>query len=144
MLARQFGIIGLMKKGFKENIEKATLDNSDFRRVLYTGGHSQLVLMALLPEEEIGLEVHPDNDQFFRFEIGQGRVFIDDTVYDVGDGDAVIVPAGAQHNVVNVSSIEPLKFYTLYSPAHHKDKIVRQTKQEAEQNSADFDGVATE
>ena len=133
-----------MKKGFKENIEKATLDNSDFRKVLYTGGHSQLVLMALLPEEEIGLEVHPDNDQFFRFEMGQGRVFIDDTVYDVGDGDAVIVPAGAEHNIVNVTSLKPLKFYTLYSPAHHKDKIVRRTKQEAEQNSVDFNGVTTE
>lgn len=144
MRARQFGIIELMKKGFKENIEKATLDNSDFRKVLYTGGHSQLVLMALLPEEEIGLEVHPDNDQFFRFEMGQGRVFIDDTVYDVGDGDAVIVPAGAEHNIVNVSSIEPLKFYTLYSPAHHQDGIIMKTKSEAEQSKEEFDGKTTE
>ncbi|MEX2013489.1 MAG: cupin domain-containing protein [Parcubacteria group bacterium] len=133
-----------MKKGFKENIEQATLDNSDFRRVLYTGKHSQLVLMALLPKEEIGLEIHPHNDQFFRFEKGQGKVIINDTFHDVGAGTAVIVPAGAEHNIINVSDIEPLKFYTIYSPAHHKDKIVGRTKQEAEQSDIDFDGITTE
>ena len=131
-------------KGYKDNIERLTQENNNFRQVLYTGKHSQLVLMSLKPKEEIGMETHPDNDQFFRFEMGQGRVFIDDAVYDVGDGDAVIVPAGAQHNIVNVSSIEPLKFYTLYSPAHHKDGIIMKTKSEAEQSKEEFDGTTTE
>src|SRR3989344_2240849 len=123
-----------MKKGFKGNIEKLTVENTDFRKVLYTAEHSQLVLMSLLPKEEIGLEVHPDNDQFFRFEKGQGQVTIDTTVYDVSDGDAVIVPRGAEHNVVNTSETEPLKLYTIYSPAHHADGIVRHTKEEAVQH----------
>lgn len=133
-----------MKKGFKGNIEKLTVENTDFRKVLYTAEHSQLVLMSLLPKEEIGLEVHPDNDQFFRFEKGQGQVTIDTTVYDVSDGDAVIVPRGAEHNVVNTSETEPLKLYTIYSPAHHADGIVRKTREEAVQNEAEFDGVTTE
>lgn len=133
-----------MKKGFKGNIEKVTLDNADFRKVLYTGEHSQLVLMTLLPKEEIGLEIHPDNDQFFRFEKGQGRVIINDTVYDVSDGDAVVVPSGARHNIINVSDLEPLKLYTIYSPAHHKDGVVRRAKQEAVENAPEFDGVTTE
>lgn len=133
-----------MKKGLKENIEKATLEDGDFRKVLYTGEHLQLVLMSLLPKEEIGLEIHQDNDQFFRFERGQGQVIINDTVYDVGDGDAVIVPAGAQHNVTNVSSLEPLRFYTIYAPAHHKDGIIMKTKLEAGQSKEEFDGVTTE
>lgn len=133
-----------MKKGFKQNIEKATIDNTNFRRVLYTGERSQLVLMSLLPKEEIGMEVHPDNDQFFRFEKGQGQVIIDNTIYEVSDGDAVVVPRGAEHNVVNISDTESLKLYTIYSPAHHKDAIVRVTKKEAVQNEAEFDGVTTE
>ena len=133
-----------MKKGFKENIEKATLENTDFRRVLYTGEHSQLVLMSLPPKVEIGLEVHPGNDQFFRFENGKGRVIIDNTTYDVIDGDAVVVPRGAEHNVVNTSDTDSLKLYTIYSPAHHKNGIVRKTKEEAVQNEAEFDGVTTE
>lgn len=133
-----------MKKGYKNNIEKLTLENSGFRHVLYTGPHSQLVLMSLLPNEEIGLETHSDTDQFFRFEQGQGEVVIDDTVYEVKDGDAVIVPAGARHNVVNTSETEVLKLYTIYSPAHHKDGIIRGTKQEAEQDAPEFDGATTE
>jgi len=133
-----------MKKGFKENIEKATRDNADFRRVLYTGEHSQLVLMSLAPNEEIGLEVHPDNDQFFRFEKGQGRVIVDSTTYEVSDGDVVIIPRGAEHNVVNTSQTESLKLYTLYAPPHHADGIVRVTKEEAVANEAEFDGVTTE
>ena len=133
-----------MKKGFKENIEKATLENTDFRRVLYTGEHSQLVLMSLPPKVEIGLEVHPGNDQFFRFENGKGRVIIDNTTYDVIDGDAVVVPRGVEHNVVNTSDTDSLKLYTIYSPAHHKNGIVRKTKEEAVQNEAEFDGVTTE
>ncbi|MFZ2484807.1 MAG: cupin domain-containing protein [Minisyncoccia bacterium] len=133
-----------MKKGFKDNIEKLTLENTDFRKVLYTAEHSQLVLMSLLPKEEIGMEVHPDNDQFFRFEKGHGQVTVDTTIYDVSDGDAVIVPRGAEHNVVNTSETEPLKIYTVYSPAHHADGIVRKTRDEAVQNEAEFDGVTTE
>ncbi|MFA6297157.1 MAG: cupin domain-containing protein [Candidatus Paceibacterota bacterium] len=131
-------------KGFKQNIEKLTLENTNFRKVLYTGHHSQLVLMSLLPKEEIGLEVHAENDQFFRFESGTGKVVIDDNEYEVTDGDAVVVPSGAQHNVVNTSPTEPLKLYTIYSPAHHKDGIVRPTKSEAETDGPEFDGVTSE
>ena len=131
-----------MKKGFKDNIESLTKENDNFRKVLYTGQHSQLVLMSLLPQEEIGMEVHEDNDQFFRFEKGDGLVIIDGTEYEVKDGDAVVVPSGARHNVVAGSS--GLKLYTIYSPAHHKDGIVRATKNEAESNGAEFDGVTTE
>lgn len=131
-------------KGYVINIENATVKNGNFRQVLYTGKHSQLVLMSLLPNEEIGMEVHPDNDQFFRFEAGSGKVVIDGNEYEVGNGMAVIVPAGAKHNVINTSSTEALKMYTLYAPAHHKDGIVRATKAEAEAKEAEFDGVTTE
>ena len=130
-------------KGYKTNIEKETLENENFRRVLYTAKYSQLVLMSLNPGEEIGMEVHNDNDQFFRFETGQGKVIIDGNEYDVTDGFAVVVPAGAQHNVVNTGSGK-LKLYTIYSPAHHKDGIVRATKAEAEADGPEFDGVTTE
>lgn len=131
-------------KGFHANIEKDTLENSNFRKVLYTAKHCQLVLMSLRPKEEIGMEVHPDNDQFFRFEKGQGKAIIDGNEYTLADGDVIIVPSGAQHNIINTSETEELKLYTLYSPAHHKDGIVRATKEEAEKNEADFDGVTTE
>ena len=131
-------------KGFNTNIEQDTLDNTNFREVLYTGKHSQLVLMSLKPGEEIGLETHDENDQFLRFEGGDGKVLIDESEYSVADGDAVIVPAGAKHNVINVSDSEELKIYTIYSPPHHKDQIVRATKQEAEENEEDFDGETTE
>jgi mannose-6-phosphate isomerase-like protein (cupin superfamily) len=131
-------------KGFSINIEEATLKNSNYRKVLYTSKHSQLVLMSLKPKEEIGMEVHEENDQFFRFETGQGKCIIDGNEYEVKDGFAVIVPAGAQHNVINTSETEDLKLYTIYSPAHHKDGIVRITKEEAEANEAEFDGVTTE
>jgi mannose-6-phosphate isomerase-like protein (cupin superfamily) len=131
-------------KGYKDNIEKLTVANENFRQVLYSSKHSQLVLMALRPGEEIGMEIHPDNDQFFRFEKGVGKVIIDGNEYDVADGDAVVVPAGAEHNVVNTSQTDFLKLYTIYSPAHHKDGIVRATKAEAVANEADFDGVTTE
>lgn len=132
-----------MKKGYKDNIEKLTVENSDFRRVLYTGERTQLVLMSLKPGEDIGAEVHEDNDQFFRFEEGNGKVVIDTTEYEVSDGDAVIVPRGAEHNVINIGE-SVLKFYTLYSPPHHADGIVRATKEEAQANEAEFDGVTTE
>jgi len=131
-------------KGFSTNIEEATLENSNFRKVLYTSKYSQLVLMSLRPGEEIGMEVHEENDQFFRFEQGQGKCIIDGNEYKLGDGVAVVVPAGAQHNVINTSETEDLKLYTIYSPAHHKDGIVRTTKEEAEANEAEFDGVTTE
>lgn len=131
-------------KGFNTNIEKATLENNNFRKVLYTGKHSQLVLMSLQPKEEIGMEVHPDNDQFFRFEKGQGKCIIDGNEYMLTDGSVIIVPAGARHNIINTSETEPLKLYTIYSPAHHKDGVVRATKTEAEANGPEFDGQTTE
>ena len=131
-------------KGFKSNIEKETTANKDFRKVRYTGKHMQLVLMTLKPGEEIGEEVHEDNDQFFRFEKGNGKCIIDGNEYAVEDGDAVIVPAGAKHNVINTGSEESLHMYTLYAPPHHKDGIVRHTKKEAEENEEEFDGKTTE
>ena len=100
--------------------------------------------MSLKPNEEIGMEVHSDNDQFFRFEQGQGKCIIDGNEYDLSDGTAIVVPAGAEHNIINTSDSEELKMYTIYSPAHHKDGIVRATKEEAEANEADFDGQTTE
>ena len=133
-----------MKKGYKENIEKLTIENENFRKVLYTGAHMQLVLMSLRPLEDIGLEVHTENDQFFRFEKGNGKVIVGETEYDVEDGDTVIIPAGTQHNVINISEVEDLKMYTIYSPAHHKDGIVRATKKDAMENEEDFDGVLSE
>ncbi len=134
----------LYMKGYVINIEKETIENENFRRVLYTAKHSQLVLMSLKPREEIGMEVHPDNDQFFRFEKGKAKVIIDGNEYNITDGNAVVVSAGSQHNVINISESEPLKLYTIYSPAHHKDGIVRLTKEEAEANEAEFDGKTTE
>jgi len=133
-----------MKKGYFGKIEELTIANESFRKVLYSGAHSQLVLMSLLPDEEIGMETHPDNDQFFRFEKGVGKVIIDGNEYMVTDGDVIIVPAGAEHNVINISATDSLKLYTIYSPAHHKDGIERKTKQEAIENEAEFDGVTTE
>ncbi len=132
-----------MKKGYKDNIEKLTTENTSFRKVLYTGEQSQLVLMSLLPGEEIGLETHPDNDQFFRFESGTGKVLINQTEYEVSDGDAVVIPKGAEHNVINTGSGR-LSLYTIYMPPHHKDGIIRETKQDAVENEADFDGQTTE
>jgi len=131
-------------KGYITNIENDTLANKNFRKVLYTSKHSQLVLMSLRPGEEIGMEVHQDNDQFFRFEEGRGKCIIDGNEYELKDGVAVVVPAGAQHNIINTSNSEELKLYTIYSPPHHKDGIVRLTKREAESNSPEFDGQTTE
>jgi len=131
-------------KGYKTNIEKDSLENENFRKVLYTAKYSQLVLMRLLPKEEIGMEVHPDRDQFFRFESGIGKVFIDDSMYEVKDGDVAIVPAGARHNVVNTSDTEKLKLYTIYSPAEHIDGVTRKTKADALAQPEEFDGKTTE
>lgn len=132
-------------KGFHDDIEQLTIGNSDFRHVLYTGGHLQLVLMSLPPGCDIGAEVHEDRDQFFRFEEGEGQVDIDENTYDVVDGSAVIVPAGARHNVRNTGDA-PLKLYTIYGPPEHKDKIVQRTKEEAEARHAheEWDGATTE
>lgn len=130
-------------KGFSGNIEKETLKNDNFRKVLYTAKHCQLVLMSLKVGEEIGMEVHKDNDQFFRFEKGNGKVIIDGNEYIVRDGSAIIVPCGAKHNVVNIGK-EPLKLYTIYSPAHHRDKVLHETKKQAEADDEEFDGKTTE
>lgn len=132
-------------RGFHDDIEKLTSANENFRRVLYTGGHLQLVLMSLPPGCDIGAEVHEDRDQFFRFEDGSGEVEIDGTVHRVGDGSGVIVPAGARHNVRNTGA-GPLKLYTLYGPPEHKDGIVQATKEEAEARHHDegWDGKTTE
>ncbi|WP_310466902.1 cupin domain-containing protein [Sphingomonas sp.] len=134
-----------MKRGYCDNIEKQTIGNSDFRRVLYTGEHLQLVLMTLKPGEEIGSEVHEDRDQFFRIEEGEGVVDIDGKANPVEDDFAVIVPAGARHNVRNTGSA-PLKFYTLYGPPEHIDGITHATKADAEKRHADeeWDGKTTE
>ena len=131
-------------KGFVKEIEKETVKNTDFRRVLYTGKHSQLVLMSLKPGEEIGSEVHRDVDQFFRFEAGNGKVVIDDVEHEISDGDAVIVPAGAKHNVVNTSKRANLRLYTIYSPPEHQDGVVRHTKKDALASEEHFDGRTTE
>lgn len=128
-------------KGFVDDIEKLTEENTDFRRVLYTGKHLQLVLMALKPGEEIGDEVHQGHDQFFRVEDGKGVVVIDGKRHDIEDDDAIVVPAGARHNVINTGS-KPLKFYTIYGPPEHRDGVTHKTKAAAVEEH--FDGKTTE
>jgi mannose-6-phosphate isomerase-like protein (cupin superfamily) len=130
-------------KGFVADIEKLTEENTDFRRVLYTGKNVQLVLMSLKPGEEIGAEVHEDRDQFFRVEQGRGEVLIDGTRTPVKSDDAIIVPAGARHNVVNTGD-EPLRLYTVYGPPEHKDGTVHVTKADADAHEEHFDGKTTE
>lgn len=134
-----------MKKGYIKNIEEITKNNDNFRKVLYTGKFSQLVAMSLKPGEDIGQEAHKNNDQFFRFESGTARVFIDGIETEVKDDWAVIVPAGAEHNVTNIGNTD-LKFYTIYSPAEHKDGIIHETKTIAEERHPHehFDGNTTE
>ena len=130
-------------RGFHDDIEKLTTGNSDFRRVLYTGHHLQLVLMSLPPGCDIGAEVHEDRDQFFRFEEGRGQVDIDDNSYDVADGSGIIVPAGARHNVRNTGD-GPLKVYTIYGPPEHLDRLVEATKADAMATHEEWDGKTTE
>ena len=130
-------------KGFVANIEELTVGNADFRRVLYTGKHLQLVLMTLKPGEEIGEEVHEDHDQFFRIESGSGEVTIDGKRTAIKDDDAVIVPAGARHNVINTGDA-PLALYTLYGPPDHREGVVHRTKAEADASEEHFDGTTTE
>jgi len=129
--------------GFKSNIEKDTLENKNFRKVLYTGKHIQLVLMSLKVGEDIGAEIHLHNDQFFRFESGVGKCIIDGNEYNVKDGDIIVVPAGAKHNVINVGAAE-LKMYTLYGPPNHENGTIRNTKEDAEKNDEKFDGKTSE
>ena len=130
-------------KGYCDNIDKRTVENDDFRRVLYTGHNLQLVLMTLRPGEEIGEEVHEDRDQFFRFEAGSGAVCIDGVENKVEEDFAVIVPQGARHNVKNTGS-EPLRMYTIYGPPEHVDGLVEATKAEADATHEEWDGKTTE
>jgi mannose-6-phosphate isomerase-like protein (cupin superfamily) len=129
-------------KGYVANIEKLTQENDHFRRVLYTAAHSQLVLMSLAPGEDIGEEVH-ELDQFLRIEHGTGKAVLDGVEHEIGDGAAVVVPAGARHNIVNTGA-EPMKLYTLYSPPEHKDGTVHPSKADALAGEEHFDGATTE
>ncbi|HLU04119.1 MAG TPA: cupin domain-containing protein [Advenella sp.] len=128
-------------KGFVEDIEELTENNDLYRKVLYTGKNLQLVLMTLQPGEEIGEEVHEGHDQFFRIEEGKGKVVIDGQTHAIEDDDAVIVPAGARHNVIN-SGDQPLRLYTIYGPPEHRDGVVHATKQDEREEH--FDGKTTE
>lgn len=129
-------------KGYLVNIEKLTLENKNFRKVLYTSKNCQLVLMSLAPHEEIGQEIH-DVDQFFRVEKGSGTAIVNDSSHDITDGSVIIVPAGTTHNIINTGSVE-MKLYTLYMPPHHRDGVVHKTKAEADADSEHFDGKTTE
>lgn len=130
-------------KGYVTNIEKLSLENEFFRKVLYTHTYSQLVVMSLRVGEEIGEEVH-DVDQFLRVEKGTGKAILNDISYELADGSVVLVPAGTKHNLINTGS-EAMKLYSLYMPPHHKDGTLHATKVDAEADSADkFDGKTTE
>ena len=132
------------KRGYNVDLEKETKKNTNFRKVLYTTEHSQLVLMSLKPKEEIGEEMHEDRDQFFRFESGIGTAVINGIKRSVKDGSAIMVPAGARHNIINTSIKKDLRFYTIYSPPEHMDKVVRKTRSEAMRRPEEFDGKTTE
>jgi mannose-6-phosphate isomerase-like protein (cupin superfamily) len=129
-------------KGFVQNIEKVAVKNNEFRRVLYTAKHCQLVVMALKPGEEIGAEVHK-LDQFFRVEEGTGEAVLDGIRTKIQAGFAVLVPAGAKHNIINTGAV-PLKLYTLYAPPNHRDGVVHHTRDDAEADTEHFDGNTTE
>jgi len=129
--------------GFVGDIEELTEENTNFRRVLYSGSKLQLVLMSLAPGEEIGGEIHADTDQFFRIEDGEGRIVIDGKPHKIGPGDGVVVPAGAHHNVI-CTGHDALKIYTIYGPPHHRDLLVQKTKAEADASNEGFEGQATE
>ncbi len=130
-------------KGFVSNIEQETLENEDFRRVLYTAEHCQLVLMCIPAGGEIGEEVH-DVDQFIRIEEGEGESILDGVERDLTDGSVIIIPAGVRHNIKNVLPDEPLKLYSLYAPPHHKDATVHRTKEDAMKSEEEFDGETTD
>lgn len=129
-------------KGFVQNIEDIVNKNKEFRRVLYTAGNVQLVVMSLNPKEEIGLELH-ELDQFFRVEEGTGEALLDGVSTDISSGFAVLVPAGTKHNIINTGNV-PLKLYTLYAPPNHRDGIVHHTRADAEKDDEHFDGKTTE
>ena len=129
-------------KGFVQNIEDLAETNKTFRKVLYTAKHSQLVLMSINPGEDIGQEIH-DNDQFFRVEEGSGEVVINGKRTPLEPGSGIVIPAGSEHNIINTGE-EPLQLYSLYAPPHHKDKVVHQTKQDAQSDDEEFDGETTE
>ncbi len=131
-------------KGFVTNIEQEALENEDFRRVLYTAKHSQLVLMSIPAGTDIGEETHEDVDQFIRVEEGEGKSVLDGVERDLTDGSAVVVPAGVRHNIINTSGDEALKLYTIYAPPHHEDATVHTTKAEAEKSNEHFDGETTD
>ena len=130
-------------KGYVENIENRTRKNKNFRQVIYTSKFSQLVLMQLLPREDIGDEVH-ELDQFFRIESGTGKAVLDGVEHAIADGTAIVVPAGTRHNIINTSPSEPLKLYTIYSPPNHRDGVVHASKSQAEADEEHFDGTTTE
>jgi mannose-6-phosphate isomerase-like protein (cupin superfamily) len=130
-------------KGYVINIEKASIENDNFRKVLYTAPHSQLVLMSLLPGEDIGEETHT-LDQFFRVEKGIGKSVLNGVEYPIEDGSAIVIPAGVKHNIINTSTEEPMKLYTIYSPPNHRDGVIHPTREEAEADSEEFDGKTTE
>ncbi|MBI1866537.1 MAG: cupin domain-containing protein [Candidatus Staskawiczbacteria bacterium] len=131
-------------KGFVKNIEEISLENENFRKVLYTSKNIQLVIMSLKPGEEIGEEVH-QLDQFIRCESGTGKAILDSIEHEIGDGFAIVVPSGTNHNIINTSLDKPLKLYTLYSPPNHKDGVVHQTKEQAKAGEEEhFDGKTTE
>jgi mannose-6-phosphate isomerase-like protein (cupin superfamily) len=129
-------------KGYIKNIEDITVENNDFRQVLYTAKNCQLVVMALKPKEEIGMEVHK-LDQFFRVEEGTGEAILDGVHTAIKAGFAVLVPAGANHNIINTGSV-PLKLYTLYAPPNHRDGVIHKTRAAAEKDDEHFDGKTTE
>ena len=120
--------------GYVTNIEEDTLENEDYRRVLFTGRNTQLVLMTVQPGDETGLETHEEHDQFIRVESGEGRAILDGQEYTLADGSALVIPAGAEHNVINTSSTKPLKLYTVYTPPEHPDGTIHKNKAEAEEN----------
>ncbi|MEK7596210.1 MAG: cupin domain-containing protein [Patescibacteria group bacterium] len=130
-------------KGYVINIEKASLENEYFRKVLYTAKNSQLVIMSLKPNEDIGEEIH-QLDQFIRCESGNGKAILDGVEHIIADGSAIVIPAGAKHNIVNISPDKPLKLYTLYSPPNHRDGVIHQTKNQAVADDEHFDGATTE
>ena len=117
--------------GYHIELEQKTIENENFREVLFTGPKSQLVVMSLLPKEEIGMETHEDHDQFIRVEAGTGKAVIDGQELELKDGSAVVIPAGAEHNVLNTSETEKLKLYTIYSPPEHAPGTIHATKAEA-------------
>lgn len=130
-------------KGFVTNIEQVTLENEDFRRVLYTAERSQLVIMSIPAMSDIGEEVH-DVDQFIRIEEGEGLSILDDVERELTDGSVVVIPAGVRHNIKNTSTSDALKLYTLYSPPHHKDAIIHKTKADALKDEEHFEGQTTD